>query len=118
MPRFLAANLALAIAVLVAAMPAEAGGGLPHKTYRCYLFFSPGVPTYTARNITIKTGTKYAWFDSKRTRSGKYSLHGDKIKFKTGPLRGKRGARKHYSSGTGINVTFKTSAGPSNYYCS
>ncbi len=118
MPRRLAASLALAFAISVAAGPAQAGGGLPHKTYRCYVFFSAGVPTYTARTITIKSARKYAWFNSKRTRSGKYKLSGDTIKFKTGPLKGKKGTRKHYSSGTGINITFQTFAGPSDYYCS
>jgi hypothetical protein len=117
-PRRLASILALALAVSVAAGPAQAGGGLPRKTYHCYVFFSPGVPTYTGRTITIKSARKYAWFDSKSTRPGKYKRSGDKIKFKSGPLKGKKGTRKHYSSGAGINITFQTSAGTSNYYCS
>jgi hypothetical protein len=99
--------------------PPAAGAALPKRKYKCFVFYAAGVPSYTGRYIKITSSTKYKWFNSKTTKSGKYRLSGDKIKFKSGPLKGKKGTRKAYGDGTtGINITFKTAAGPSDYYCS
>jgi hypothetical protein len=108
--------LALSLALFV---PATAGAALPKKKYKCFVFYAAGVPSYTGRYIKITSSTKYKWFNSKTTKSGKYKLSGNKIRFKSGPLKGKKGTRKAYGDGTtGINITFKTAAGPSDYYCS
>jgi hypothetical protein len=114
----------LAAATLVAALciPASglAHGKLPTGRYSCYVFYAPGSPTYTGRYIKIKSATKYAFFNGKSSKGGKYShAASGKLRFKTGPLKGMGG--KHTVSGdgtSGVNITFKTSAGPSDYYCS
>ena len=114
------AVLAALTAVLVVPADGLGHGKLPTGKYRCYVFYSPGVPTYTARDITIKSAHKYAWFDSKKTRTGKYShLASGKLKFKSGPLKGMSGKHRVNGDGTsGVDITFKTSSGPSNYTCS
>jgi hypothetical protein len=112
-----AATLALALALPASSL---AHGKLPTGKYSCYVFYSPGVPTYTGRYITIKSATKYSFFNGKSAKGGKYShAASGKLKFKTGPLKGMAGKHRVNGDGTsGVNITFKTSAGPSDYTCS
>lgn len=113
---------AAATLVLALSVPAS---GLAHGTlrtgkYSCYVFYSPGVPTYTGRYITIKSATKYSYYNGKSVKAGKYShAASGKLKFKTGPLKGMTGRHRLDPDGTsGVNITFKTSAGPSDFTCS
>jgi hypothetical protein len=112
-------TLVLMVSIAALAPVSSAGAaGLPKKKYNCYVFFAPGVPTFTDRYVKIKSSKKYAWFNSKTTKSGKYKLSGDKIKFKSGPLKGKKGKRHVYGNGTtGITIRMGKSAN-SNYSCS
>ena len=116
----LAATTALLPALLIVPASGSAHGKLPTGKYSCYVFYSPGVPTYTGRYITIKSAKKYSFYNGKSAKGGKYShAASGKLKFKTGPLKGMAGKHRVNGDGTsGVNITFKTSAGPSDYTCS
>jgi len=74
--RRLGALLLVGISLALLASPPQAGAALPKKRYSCYVFYSPGVPTFTGRRITIVSESTYKWFNSKRTKSGGYRLEG------------------------------------------
>jgi len=115
--RRLGALLLVGISLALLASPPQAGAALPKKRYSCYVFYSPGVPTFTGRRITIVSESTYKWFNSKRTKSGGYRLDKGKIVFKTGPLKGKKAAaRKNGDGSTSITIKFGSSSA-SNYSC-
>ena len=108
-----------AAALVVPASPARAHGTIPKGKYYCYVFYTAGAPSYTGRYIQVKSAKKYRWFDSKKTTGGKFGHDRAKLKFKSGPLKGMRGKHLTYGNGKpGIDITFKTSAGDSDYVCS
>jgi hypothetical protein len=108
---------ALAVAIVPAAAPA-AGPAIPQAKYKCYVFYAPGIPTYTARWVKIVSATKYTFFNSKSSKGGTYALNGSKIRFKTGPLKGKPGTHKVYGSGDhGIEIQMTPGTG-GRYSCS
>lgn len=110
----------LAVSALIVPATSEGHGKLPTGKYSCYVFYTAGTPTYTGRYITIKSAGKYRWFNSKKTSGGRYShAASGKLKFKSGPLKGMAGKHRVNGDGTsGVDITFKTSSGPSNYTCS
>ena len=117
MKRLLSAAALAVTLVLPAAAPA-AGPAIPKAKYKCYVFYAPGVPTYTARWVKIVSGSKYTFFNSKSSKGGTYALKGKKIRFKTGPLKGKPGTHKVYGNGD-HGITIQMASGPNgNYTCS
>ena len=114
------AAAALVAVALIAPATGDAHGKLPSGKYSCYVFYTAGTPTYTGRYITIKSAHKYRWLDSKKTSGGRYShAASGKLKFRSGPLKGMTGKHRVNGNGTsGVDITFKTSSGPSNYTCS
>jgi hypothetical protein len=117
------ARLAAATTIAASLIPATQGlahGKLPTGRYNCYVFYSPGVPTYTGRYIVIKSAHTYRFYNGKSTRGGEYVHRASgKLRFTSGPLKGMAGKHRVYGNGTsGVNITFRTSAGPSDYSCS
>ena len=110
---------AILAVVLVPTSPAPAAGpAIPKAKYKCYVFYAPGVPTYTARWVKIVSGSKYKFCDSESTKRGKYSLSGSKIRFRTGPLKGRPGTHEVYGNGD-HGITIRMTSGPNgDYTCS
>jgi hypothetical protein len=112
------ATAIIAAATLAGPASVSAHGSLPKGKYSCYVFYQPGVPTYTGRYLSITGSTTYRWFDSKASKSGTYRHSaGGAITFKTGPLKGKAGMHRTYGNGSS-DVSIKMAAGAnSNYSC-
>lgn len=86
--------------------------------YDCYVFYSPGVPTFTGRTLKIVSAKRYSFFNSKTWKAGRYKRSGSTLRFKTGPLKRKTATHKVYGNGThGIDLTMKAGLG-GNYSCS
>ena len=105
-------------AALAALAPAAAPAAPAVGEYDCYVFYSPGVPTFTGRKLKIVSAKKYSFFNSRTWKSGRYKRSGTKLRFRTGPLRRKTATHKVYGNGThGIDLRMKAGAGGT-YSCS
>ena len=106
---------AATIALVPTAAPAAA---VQTGKYDCYVFYSPGVPTFTGRSVKIRAHKRYSFYNGSAWKGGKYTRSGETLTFTSGPLKGKTALHKVYGDGT-HGLDLRMASGPAgSYSCS